>query len=67
MDNMTKNINSQNKSVAHKRDQANQNLRNCQNPVNFFLDNRCTARKASKYRVFPGQYFPVFSSILSWN
>ena len=34
MNNMTKNINSQNKYVTSKMNQANQNLCNCRNPDN---------------------------------
>ena len=41
MDNMTKIINSHNKHVACKKDQANQNLCNCQNHENYTLDNKC--------------------------
>ena len=41
MDNITKIINSHNKYVASKKDRANQNLCNCQNPDNCPFDNKC--------------------------
>ena len=39
MDNLTKIKNSDNKYVAYKKDQANQNLCNCRNPDNCLLVN----------------------------
>ena len=45
MDNMTKIINSQNKYVASKWNQANQNLCNCRNRDNCPLDNKCLTSK----------------------
>ena len=45
MYNMTKIINSHNKYVASKKNQANQNLCNCRNPDNCLLDNKCLTSK----------------------
>ena len=42
---MKKIINSHNKHVACKKDQANQNLCNCLNHENYTLDNKCLTSK----------------------
>ena len=57
MNNMTKIINSQNKYVASKWNQANQNLCNCRNPDNCPLDNKCLTSKifivySTKFNVY---------------
>ena len=41
MENMTKIINSHNKSLASKKDQANKNLCNCRNSDNWQHNNKC--------------------------
>ena len=45
MDNMTKLINSHNKYVTSKKDQANQNLCNCRNSAKCPPDNKCLTSK----------------------
>ena len=45
MDKVTKNTNSHNKYIASRKDQANQNLSNWQNPNNCPFDNKCLTSK----------------------